>query len=179
MTSGTFGRRCRRASRWLSLTPQHAAVGTTLAADLKGTKSRRKVVKLPFYKRMTIYCESQIMANTARQLSVPGVHEWHRLDGDTVTIGITQIAADELTDVTYVALPKVGTKVQANQRFGEIESVKATSDLYSGVSGEVTEVNGELANSPGLVNNDPYEAGWMIKLKAKRPQRNGQAAFCR
>jgi glycine cleavage system H protein len=92
-------------------------------------------------------------------------HEWHKLDGDTVTIGITQIAADELTDVTYVALPKVGEKVTANQRFGEIESVKATSDLYSGLSGTVTAVNAELSSNPGLVNSDPYNAGWMIKLK--------------
>jgi glycine cleavage system H protein len=93
-------------------------------------------------------------------------HEWHRLDGDTVTIGITQIAADELTDITYVSLPKVGTKVTANGRFGEIESVKATSDLYSGVGGTVTEVNAELASNPGLVNTDPYHKGWMLKVRA-------------
>jgi glycine cleavage system H protein len=92
-------------------------------------------------------------------------HEWHRLTGDTVTIGITQNAADELTDVTYVSLPKVGTKLSANGRFGEIESVKATSDLYSGVAGTVTEVNGELADNPGLVNTDPYTKGWMLKVK--------------
>ena len=92
-------------------------------------------------------------------------HEWHRLDGDVATIGITQIAADELTDITYVSLPKVGAKLSANDRFGEIESVKATSDLYSGVGGTVTEINGELANNPGLVNTDPYGKGWMLKVK--------------
>jgi glycine cleavage system H protein len=92
-------------------------------------------------------------------------HEWHRLEGDTVTIGVTQIAADELTDVTYVSLPKVGTKLAANGRFGEIESVKATSDLYSGVAGTVTEVNGALADNPGLVNTDPYQQGWMLKVR--------------
>jgi glycine cleavage system H protein len=96
-------------------------------------------------------------------------HEWHRVEGDTVTIGITQIAADELTDITYVSLPKVGDKITANGRFGEIESVKATSDLYSGVAGTVTAVNNELGNEPGLVNRDPYQAGWMIKLKANNP----------
>lgn len=96
-------------------------------------------------------------------------HEWHDLQGDAVTIGITQIAADELTDITFVALPKVGDKVEANKRFGEIESVKATSDLYSGVSGTVSAVNAELANNPGLVNRDPYKAGWMIKLKVTDP----------
>jgi glycine cleavage system H protein len=96
-------------------------------------------------------------------------HEWHRLEGDTVTIGITQFAADELTDITYVSLPKVGDKVAANGRFGEIESVKATSDLYSGVAGTITAVNNELGNEPGLVNRDPYQGGWMIKLKVTSP----------
>jgi len=96
-------------------------------------------------------------------------HEWHRLEGDTVTIGITQFAADELTDITYVALPKVGDKVAANGRFGEIESVKATSDLYSGVAGTVTAVNNELGNEPGLVNRDPYQGGWMVKLNVTNP----------
>jgi glycine cleavage system H protein len=96
-------------------------------------------------------------------------HEWHNLEGDTVTIGITQFAADELTDITFVDLPKVGTAVQANKRFGEIESVKASSDLYSGVSGTVTAVNGELTNNPGLVNRDPYKAAWMIKVKVTNP----------
>jgi len=96
-------------------------------------------------------------------------HEWHKLDGDTVTIGITRFAADELTDVTYVALPKVGDKLSANQRFGEIESVKATSDLYSGVSGTVSAINDQLTGNPGLVNSDPFNAGWMIKVKATNP----------
>jgi glycine cleavage system H protein len=97
-------------------------------------------------------------------------HEWHKVDGGVVTIGITQIAADELTDITYVALPKVGDKVTANARWGEIESVKATADLYSGVSGTVSEVNTQLASNPGLVNTDPYNAGWMIKVKATNPE---------
>jgi glycine cleavage system H protein len=96
-------------------------------------------------------------------------HEWHRVDGDTVTIGITAFAADELTDITYVGLPKVGSPVTANGRFGEIESVKATSDLYSGVGGTVAEVNAELANNPGLVNNDPYGRGWMMKVRMSNP----------
>ena len=96
-------------------------------------------------------------------------HEWHRIQGDTATIGITQFAADELTDITFVDLPKVGATVTANSRFGEIESVKATSDLYSGVSGTVTAVNGELSGEPGLVNRDPYAGGWMIKVKVTDP----------
>ena len=100
-------------------------------------------------------------------------HEWHKLEGDTVTIGITHYAADELTDITFVSLPKVGTAVEAGKRFGEIESVKASSDLYSGVGGTVTAVNNALNDSPGLVNSDPYHGGWMIKLKVTDP---GQVA---
>ena len=96
-------------------------------------------------------------------------HEWHRIDGDTATIGITQIAADELTDVTFVSLPKVGTTLAANGRFGEVESVKATSDLYSGVSGIVAAVNEDLTKDPSLVNSDPYNRGWMIKVKLANP----------
>jgi glycine cleavage system H protein len=96
-------------------------------------------------------------------------HEWHDLSGDVVTIGITQFAADELTDITYVSLPKVGSKVTAGQRFGEIESVKATSDLYSGVSGTVTAINDALTKTPGLVNTDPYKGGWMLKVKVDNP----------
>lgn len=96
-------------------------------------------------------------------------HEWHKPEGDTVTIGITQQAADELTDITYVQLPKVGDKLTARGRFGEIESVKATSDLYSGIAGEVVAVNDALTNDPGLVNRDPFAGGWMIKVKPADP----------
>jgi glycine cleavage system H protein len=97
-------------------------------------------------------------------------HEWHQAMGDSVTIGITQFAADELTDITFVQLPKVGAKLEANKRFGEIESVKATSDLYTGVSGTVTEVNSALSDNPGLVNRDPYGQAWMIKVKMSDPR---------
>ncbi|WP_428937801.1 glycine cleavage system protein GcvH [Fontivita pretiosa] len=97
-------------------------------------------------------------------------HEWHKLEGDVVTIGITKFAADELTDITYVALPKVGQQITAGSRWGEIESVKATADLYSGVSGTVVAVNEALVSNPGLVNSDPYDKGWMIKVKPTDPQ---------
>ena len=96
-------------------------------------------------------------------------HEWHQVNGDVVTIGITQNAADELTDITYVDLPKVGEKVSAGQPFGEVESVKATSDLYSGVSGTIVEVNPALSSNPGLINTDPYKGAWMIKVKMSNP----------
>ena len=97
-------------------------------------------------------------------------HEWHRLEGDVVTIGITQFAADELTDITYVDFKvKPGDKLAANGRFGEIESVKTTSDLYSGVAGTVAAVNAELSKNPALVNSDPYNNGWMIKVRVTNP----------
>jgi glycine cleavage system H protein len=92
-------------------------------------------------------------------------HEWHQLDGDIVTLGITQHAADELTDITYVKLPTIGQSVSANSPFGEIESVKATSDLYTGVSGTVSTVNAELNTNPGLVNADPFGKGWIAKIQ--------------
>lgn len=92
-------------------------------------------------------------------------HEWHKLEGDICTIGITKFAADELTDITYASLPPVGREVAAGKPFGEIESVKATSDLYCGVSGVVTEVNAKLADHPELVNDDSFAGGWMIRVK--------------
>lgn len=92
-------------------------------------------------------------------------HEWFKVEGDTVTVGITQFAADELTDITFVDLPKVGAKVTGGSHFGEIESVKATGELYCAVSGTVTAVNTKLADEPGLLNTDPLEAGWMIRIQ--------------
>jgi glycine cleavage system H protein len=93
-------------------------------------------------------------------------HEWHKQEGDIVTIGITKHAVDELTDITYVDLPSVGKKLTAGNRFGEIESVKATAELYTSVTGEVLEANAALKDDPSLVNTDPYGKGWMIKVKA-------------
>jgi len=93
-------------------------------------------------------------------------HEWFKVEGSVVTIGITQFAADELTDITFVDLPAVGATVQAGQRVGEIESVKATSELYSAVGGKVVARNERLANEPELVNSDPFGDGWMLKIEA-------------
>src|SRR5215218_3030943 len=92
-------------------------------------------------------------------------HEWVRLEGDTATIGVTDFAANQLGDVVFVDLPAAGKAVEQFATFGVVESVKAVSDLYAPVSGEVTEVNGELGGNPELVNSDPFGAGWMIKVK--------------
>ena len=96
-------------------------------------------------------------------------HEWFKLDGSIVTVGISQFAADELTDVTYVDLPEVGATLEAGRVFGEIESVKATSDLSSALAGKVVEINPRLADEPELVNSDPFGDGWMIKIECSDP----------
>src|SRR4051794_9353309 len=97
-------------------------------------------------------------------------HEWHRKEADgTIAIGVTQHAADELDQVTFVQLPQVGAKVARGQSWGVIESHKASNDLYSGVSGTVTAVNQELSNSPEIVNAEPFTRGWMIKIKPSDP----------
>jgi glycine cleavage system H protein len=92
-------------------------------------------------------------------------HEWHLVDGDTVTIGITEHAVDQLTDVTFVEMKPVGTAIGAGDTVGEVESVKTTSDIYSGVAGEIVEVNGALSDRPELVNSDPYGEGWLVKIR--------------
>jgi len=92
-------------------------------------------------------------------------HEWVRVDGDTATIGITQFAADQLGDVVFIDLPAAGTALAQFGTFGVVESVKAVSDLYAPISGEVAEANPALGSQPELVNSDPYGAGWMIKVK--------------
>ena len=92
-------------------------------------------------------------------------HEWVRKDGDTATVGITQYAQSQLGDVIYLELPAVGQRLDAGARLGVIESVKAASDLYSPVGGEVSEVNQDLKDHPEYVNEDPYGKGWVIKLR--------------
>jgi glycine cleavage system H protein len=96
-------------------------------------------------------------------------HEWVRVDGDTATIGITDFAAKQLGDVVFVDLPEAETAVTQFATFGVVESVKAVSDLFAPVSGEVAETNGGLTGQPELVNSDPYGAGWMIRVRITDP----------
>ncbi len=93
-------------------------------------------------------------------------HEWVRLEGDTAVIGISDHAQDELGDVVYVELPEVGRALKQDETFGVVESVKAVSDVYTPLSGEISEVNTKLADEPELINNAPYGDGWIIKVKA-------------
>ena len=94
-------------------------------------------------------------------------HEWVRLDGNIATVGITDYAQHELGDVVYVELPKVGAKLLAGKSFGTVESVKAVSEIYCPVAGEITEVNTALAQTPETINGDPNGKGWLIKLKVE------------
>jgi glycine cleavage system H protein len=105
------------------------------------------------------------MANVPKDLKYTREHEWAKQDGDRVRVGITAYAQEQLGDVVFVELPKVGAKVTASKNFGVVESVKAVSDLFAPISGEVVEVNGELAQKPEIVNQDPYGKGWMLVVK--------------
>lgn len=96
-------------------------------------------------------------------------HEWIRVKGQTGTVGITDHAQESLGDVVYAELPKVSDTFEAHEAFGSVESVKAVSELFIPVSGEIVEVNEVLSDSPELINKDPYNKGWMIKIKLAKP----------
>lgn len=105
-----------------------------------------------------------------QELKYNSEHTWLKLEGGELgRVGITQYAQDQLKEVVFVELPELGSEVSHLEPFGVIESVKATNDLYSPVSGEVVEVNQSLEDEPGLVNEDPYEQGWMIVVKIANP----------
>jgi glycine cleavage system H protein len=103
-------------------------------------------------------------------------HEWVAIEGSTASVGITDYAAQSLGDVVYVSLPAVGSAVSAGEPCGEVESTKSVSDLYSPVDGEVTEINEELDGDPGLVNAEPYGAGWMFRVRVTAST-GGEAAL--
>jgi glycine cleavage system H protein len=110
------------------------------------------------------------MANVPAELRYTREHEWAKVEGDRARIGITAFAQDQLGDVVFVELPKPGARVTAMQGFGVVESVKAVSDLFAPVSGEVVDVNADLAKKPETVNTDPYGQGWMIVVKLADPK---------
>ncbi|MBI4251968.1 MAG: glycine cleavage system protein GcvH [Candidatus Tectomicrobia bacterium] len=104
-----------------------------------------------------------------KQLKYSREHEWVKVEGNIAQVGITDYAQSELGDVVYVELPEVGADVEANNTFGVVESVKAVSDLFAPVTGSITEVNPQLEEEPELVNSDPYEDGWMVKIEMNDP----------
>jgi glycine cleavage system H protein len=99
------------------------------------------------------------------ELKYVKTHEWVRIEGDSATIGITSFAADQLGDVTFVELPKVGSKFKKEEKFGVIESVKSVSDLFMPLAGEITAINDKLTSEAEIVNLDCYNEGWMLKVK--------------
>lgn len=105
------------------------------------------------------------MSNLPTDLRYTKDHEWARVDGDIVTVGITTHAVDALGDITLVSLPAAGSRTEAHARFGDIDSVKAVSELFAPITGEVVETNARLADAPELVNQDPYGDGWMVKIR--------------
>ena len=109
------------------------------------------------------------MANSPDDLHYSKDHEWVRVDGNVAVVGITDYAQDSLGDVVYVELPKVGDDFAANESFGSVESVKAVSEVFSPVSGEIVGTNEALADTPEKVNQDPYGAGWMIRIRMSSP----------
>ena len=109
------------------------------------------------------------MSNIPENLRYSKDHEWIEVDGDIATIGITDYAQHALGDVVYIDMPRVGDKFATHEAFGSVESVKAVSEVFTPIAGEVTEVNDALNDTPEKVNNDPYEGGWMIKIKMDNP----------
>jgi glycine cleavage system H protein len=109
------------------------------------------------------------MANIPEDLRYSKDHEWIRVEGDAATIGITDYAQHSLGDVVYVDMPRVGDKFGTHEAFGSVESVKAVSEIFTPVGGEVTDVNNAVNDTPESVNNDPYGAGWMVKVKMDNP----------
>jgi len=104
-----------------------------------------------------------------KSLQFAPTHEWVLLEGNIATVGISKFAVDQLTDLIVIDLPQVGTRVAPGKTFGEIESVKAVSDLYAPIGGEVIEINTDVANNVQLLAEDPYDKGWLIKLKVDQP----------
>jgi glycine cleavage system H protein len=109
------------------------------------------------------------MSNIPSDLKYTKSHEWIRLEGDVATIGITDFAQTELGDVVWVELPEVGRALQAGETFGSVESVKTVSDLYAPVAGQVIDVNPALSSQSELINSDPYEKGYMLKVRVDSP----------
>ncbi|WP_243298905.1 glycine cleavage system protein GcvH [Bacillus litorisediminis] len=107
--------------------------------------------------------------STPKDLRYTKEHEWVKLEGDKVRIGITDFAQSELGDIVFVELPEVGDEITANDPFGSVESVKTVSELYAPISGKVVEVNEELSDSPEFVNESPYEKAWMIVVELSNP----------
>lgn len=127
--------------------------------------SKLWATRLSSYLKISVH--SRGFATVIKDLKYVDSHEWVKVEGNHVTIGITDHAQDHLGNVVYVELPDEGAEVKQGASFGTVESVKSTSDINSPVSGKVVEVNTELTGSPGLINGSPYEKGWIVKVEMK------------
>ncbi|MGQ9583577.1 MAG: glycine cleavage system protein GcvH [Thermoplasmatota archaeon] len=113
------------------------------------------------------------MPEFRKELRYAPTHEWARLEGELVRVGITDFAQSELSDIVFVELPKVGQELARGREMGVVESVKSASDLYAPISGRVVEVNAALAKTPELINTSPYEKGWLVLIKPSDPSELG------
>ena len=159
--------------------PAIAAVGTTWHVDVRGKAEAARVVPCRSTAESAKSLEPAALRPDSRRdrmdpqkLRYAKTHEWASLEGDVCTVGLTKFAVDQLTDIIYIDLPDVDDPPSAGDSFGEIESVKAVSDLYAPVDGEVIAVNEKLQNDPTLVSKDPYGKGWLIKVKVERAPRS-------
>lgn len=109
------------------------------------------------------------MSNIENLLQFTRSHEWLKIEDDTTTIGITDYAQESLGDLVFVELPEVGRVIEVGETIGVLESVKTASDLFAPISGEIIEVNEQLQDTPEMINSDPYEAGWILKVKHTQP----------
>ncbi|AQK60390.1 Glycine cleavage system H protein 2 mitochondrial [Zea mays] len=151
----------RSRALWASRAAAYLRISTFPRAFSTGTSS----LPVPALFPALWLVGSRLLATVLKDLKYADTHEWVKVEGDSATVGITDHAQDHLGDVVYVELPEVGVSVSQGKNFGAVESVKATSDINSPVSGEVVEVNRKLSEEPGLVNASPYEKGWIIKVK--------------
>lgn len=110
------------------------------------------------------------MANIPDDCKYTGTHEWVRNDDEIMEVGITDFAQHQLSDITYVELPEAGKYFSAGKEMAVVESIKAAADIYTPVSGTIIEINSSLTDNPGVINTDPYKAGWLVKIKPDNPQ---------
>jgi glycine cleavage system H protein len=135
-----------------------------LAADYADSSSQSYPDATP-HLRITDSGVKTSMSSSPSDCRFSESHEWFRAEGDVVTVGISQFAADELTDITYVELKPAGTTVNAGDSLGEVESVKTTSDVYSVIGGDIIETNQKAIDDPSLLNSDPFGEGWLVKIR--------------
>ena len=143
-------------------------MGSAIAVEVRGRGQAARVVKTPFHPPR-VKRKEKVKATYPAELRYTREHEWAKVEGKRARVGITHYAQDQLGDVVFVELPKVGAKVTQMQTFGVVESVKAVSDLFAPLSGVVAEVNQELTQQPERVNRDPYGGGWLIVIELSSP----------